>query len=190
MRIKNTSNNTAYNLLLFLPNFRKSLKRIIYILIFGVLIGCADKPKKLNINQMKLEIEIVPEDFNGGYSISWKDSLCAEFIAPEWNFLQKRPYELNCYITNRNNDTLGYYGPQSFQQQFAYFSTIDKYDSIVNLNFKIGINPFSTFLETKSEDYIEKFNKINEKQTLFEPVKLELSQKLLKTEIELIKIKN
>ena len=139
---------------------------------------------------MKLEIEIVPEDFNGGYSISWNDSLCAEFIETEWDFLQKRPYELNCYITDRNNDTLGYYGPQSFQQQFAYFSTIDKSDSIVNLNFKIGINPFSTFLETQTKDYIEKFNKVNERQTFFEPVKLELSSKLLQTEIELIKIKN
>ena len=139
---------------------------------------------------MKLGIEIVPESFNGGYSISWNDSLCAEFIASEWDFLQKRPYELNCYITDRNNDTLGYYGPQSFQQQFAYFSTINKSDSIVNLNFKIGINPFSTYLETKSKDYIEKFNKVNERQTVFEPVQLELKSSLQKMEIELIKIKN
>ena len=139
---------------------------------------------------MKLEIEIVPEDFNGGYSISWNDSLCAEFIATEWDFLQKRPYELNCYITDRNNDTLGYYGPQSFQQQFAYFRTNEKSDSIVNLNFKIGINPFSTYLETKSKGYIEKFNKMNEKQTFFKTVELELKSKMQKKEIELIKTKN
>jgi len=139
---------------------------------------------------MKMEIELIPENFNGGYSISWNDSLCAEFISTKLNFLQKRPYELNCYITDRNNDTLGYYGPQSFQQQFTYFSTINKLDSVVNLNFKIGINPFSTFLENQSKEYIKKFNEVNEKQIFFEPIQLKLSSELKKTEIELIKIKN
>ena len=137
-----------------------------------------------------MEIEIVPEDFNGGYSIAWNDSLCAKFISTASNFLQQRPYELNCYITDRNNDTLGYYGPQSSQQQFAYFSTINKSDSIVNLNFKIGINPFSTFLENQSEEYIKKFIELNEKQIVFKPIQLKLSSELEKTEIELINIKN
>ncbi len=139
---------------------------------------------------MKMEIEIIPEDFNGLYCVKWNDTLCSEFKS-DWDYLQKRPYELNCYITNRNNDTLGYYGPMSFQQQIAYFKTIDNSDSIVNLNFKIGVNPFSTFLDKQSKGYIDKFNESNKEQTFFKSIQLDLNSVLKKEmEIELIKIKN
>jgi len=58
-----------------------------YLSVFGILIGCYNKPKRRNMNRMK--IEIVPEDFNSGYFISWNDLLCSE-LKFDWDYLQRR----------------------------------------------------------------------------------------------------
>ena len=167
-----------------------NLKTIIYILSLALVFGCSSKPEKLAIDRMNIEIEIIPEDLEGGYSISWKDTLCSEFES-DLDYLEKRPFELNCYITNKSNDTLGYYGPQSSQQQFAYFQCKDKLDSIINLNFKVNLNPFSTFLHSHDKSYIDNFIELNKEQIFFESIQMNLSSVLReKLEIELEKTRH
>ena len=166
------------------------LKKLIYIFILGILFGCADKPKKLEIDRMKMDIEIYLEFENGGYFISWNDTLCSEFKS-DWNYLQKRPFELYCYIFNKKNDTLGYYRGLSSPRQFTYFQTIENTDSIIDLRFSVGINHFSEFLSEQSEGYIEKFNENFKKRIEFAPIEVDLKTELKKKiEIELINIKN
>lgn len=162
------------------------------ILILIFMIGCSlhDNPRKLDIDKMNLEIELIPESYNGVYSISWNDTLCSEFNS-EWNYLQIRPYELYCYITNLNEDTLGYYCGLSSPRQFTYFQTKASDDSIVNANFFIGINHFSEFISVQTQEYIDQFNKINEGRIEFTQIRLNLNDVMRKKmEIELIKIKD
>jgi len=165
------------------------MRFLFIILNLTLLTGCLYKvkPKKLIIERMKLEIEITPETGNGGYSISWNDTLCPEFKS-NWDYLQKRPYELYCYITNSNNDTLGYYYGLSSPRQFTYFQTNSAKDSIINLGFLVGVNHFSGFLAEQTQDYINQFNENNEDGIEFELIRLNLSEVARKkTEIELIK---
>lgn len=168
--------------------FRLILKKSLYIAILPLILSCSDEPQKLKVDRMKMDIEIVPEDHNGGYLISWNDSLCSEF-GSDGDYLQKRPYELYCHIFSKEKDTLGYYRGLSSPRQFTYFQTKENTDSIIDLEFSIGINHFSEFLEEQSKDYIEKFNRLNKEQTLFKPIKLNLDTVIRKSiEIELIKI--
>ena len=62
----------------------------------------------MEIDRMKLAVRIVPEDDNGGFVISWRDTLCSKYLSHK-DYLQKRPLELYTHITNVNNDTFGYY---------------------------------------------------------------------------------
>ena len=173
-----------------MPNLRKNLKRAIYILIFGVLFGCSDKPKKLQTNRMKMDIEIYLEFEPGGYVISWNDTLCSEFNS-DWNYLQKRPYELYCHIFNKEKDTLGYYRGLSSPRQFTYFQTKENTDSIIDLEFSVGINHFSEFLAEQSEDYINSFNEKFAERMEFKPIRIDLKTDLKKKlEIELVNEKN
>jgi hypothetical protein len=139
---------------------------------------------------MKIDIEIIPETFDGGYSISWNDTLCSEF-ANDKHFLEKRPNELYCYIINSKNDTLGYYIGLSSPRQWTYFQTVDNTDSIIYLKFCVGINHFSSFLAEQSKEYIDKFNERNNERIEFKPIRLDINSTLrTKKEIELITIKN
>ena len=159
-------------------------------MILGILFGCADKPKKLEIDRMKMEIELYLEFENGGYFISWNDTLCSEFKS-DWNYLQKRPFELYCHILNKKKDTLGYYRGLSSPRQFTYFQTTENTDSIIDLKFSVGINYFSEFLDEQSEEYIEEFNENFKERIEFKPVEVDLKTDLKKKiEIELINIKN
>lgn len=158
--------------------------KITYSLIF-FLIGCAENPGKLSIDRMKMNIEIIPEDFKGGYSISWNDTLGKS----QGFAIDNRPYELHCYITNNQNDTLGYYRGLSSPRQFAYFRTKGKKDSIINVKFRVGINHFSEFLFEQSQEYIDKFNANSKERIEFETLRLDLNSILRKkTEIELVNI--
>jgi len=139
---------------------------------------------------MKMEIEIYLEFEPDGYFISWNDTLCSEFIT-DWNYLEKRPYELYCHIFNKERDTLGYYRGLSSPRQFTYFRTGEETDSIIDLEFSVGINHFSEFLYEQSEDYINRFNENFEERIEFKSIRLDLKTDLKKKiEIELINKKN
>ncbi|WP_203296751.1 hypothetical protein [Luteirhabdus pelagi] len=139
---------------------------------------------------MKMDIEIYLEFEPGGYLISWNDTLCSKFKSDS-NYLQKRPYELYCHIFNKEKDTLGYYRGLSSPRQFTYFQTKQVTDSIVDLEFSIGINHFSDFLFEQSDEYINRFNQIFEERTEFKPIRIDLKTDLKKKmEIELVNVKN
>lgn len=135
---------------------------------------------------MKIEIEVYLEFEPDGYFISWNDTLCSEFNS-NWNYLQKRPYELYCHIFNKERDTLGYYIGLSSPRQFTYFQTKQNTDSIIDLEFSVGINHFSVFLAEQSEDYIKRFNEMFEEKIEFKPIRVDLKTDLKKKiKIELI----
>ncbi|WP_308993727.1 hypothetical protein QLS71_015165 [Mariniflexile litorale] len=75
---------------------------------------------------MKIDVEIYLEFADGGYAISWNDKLCPEFKS-DWNYLQKRPYELYCLILNKEKDTLGYYRGLSSPRQYYLLPNTKKY---------------------------------------------------------------
>ena len=112
---------------------------------------------------MKMEIEVHLEFEPRGYFISWNDTLCSEFKS-DWNYLQNRPYELYCHILNQERDTLGYYRGLSSPRQFTYFKTKTNTDSIIDIEFSVGINHFSEFLAEQSEDYINGLKNLFEKE--------------------------
>lgn len=140
-----------------------------------------------------MDIEIIPEDGQGGYSISWNDTLCFIFskdVSKGDRYTEKRPYELYCYILNSKNDTLGYYWGCSSPRQWTYFQTLDNTDSIIYLKYSIGINYFSSFLANQSKDYIDDFNNKEVWKNEFKPIKLNINSALRKKkEIELIREK-
>ena len=153
----------------------------ILILISILSTGCIKNENKehSSIDKMGLAIEIIPDFGDTGYSISWKDTLCSEF-KNEWNYLDLRPYELYCYITNRNNDTLGYYRGLSTPRQFTYFDTKSEVDSIIKIDFSVGINHFSEFLAKQTPEYIDQFNHRNKERIVFEKVEFNLNRDLRK----------
>ena len=159
-------------------------------MILSLFASCSNNFENQNLDRMKMAIEIIPEDSNGGYSISWNDNLCSDF-ANDKRYLEKRPNELYCYILNEKNDTLGYYRGCSSPRQWTYFHTVDNTDSIIYLRYRVGINQFSSFLAEQTKDYIYKFNERNKKPIEFKPISLNINSALRKKkEIELIKVKN
>lgn len=100
--------------------------------------GCAEK-KHREKGEIKLTYTIVPEDFERNlYYVDWEDTLgLSEGYLPD-NILG-RPKEIWCFITNKKKDTLGYYHGQSMAQTYCGFQSKD---SIVVLNFMVGLNMF------------------------------------------------
>lgn len=162
---------------------QEKMKILLKILVLFTIpgVGCSKhvSPEKLNVDKMNLGIKIVPEFGDNGYSLSWNDTLCSAFKF-EWNYLQLRPYELYCYITNNNQDTLGYYRGLSTPRQFAYFETKIREDSIINVDFSIGINHFSEFLSEQTPKYINQFNENNKERIVFERLVFNLNKDVRK----------
>jgi len=128
------------------------MKRLIYIqvvLLFLTIIGCKSSiNSKSNFNErMKLTYQIIPED-EDLYYVEWKDTLGLNdgYHKDVLNWI-KRPKETWCIITNEKADTLGYYLGLSTAQSFAYFKTTD---SIIILNFMIGLNFFSDIFDNQT----------------------------------------
>ena len=166
------------------------LKKTIWIMILSIFNCCSNNPEKQKSYNMKMDIEIIPEDSKGGYSISWNDTLRSDF-AKDDRYLEKRPYELYCYILNRKNDTLGYYIGCSSPRQWTYFQTSDNIDSMIYLKYSIGVNYFSSFLAEQSKEYIDNFNKRKIWEIKFKQIILNINSALrTKKKIELIQEKN
>ncbi|MFC0879011.1 hypothetical protein ACE01N_20620 [Saccharicrinis sp. FJH2] len=153
----------------------------ILILLIMMLFGCKEtsKPDKTRI---QLKYEIIPEDYDRNlYYVDWTDTLgLSEGYLPDK--ILKRPKEIWCFVTNNQKDTLGYYHGLSMAQTFCYFQTTD---SIVTLNFMIGLNMFPDKFEkdtTGAKAYLEA-NKI---PIEFKPIKVNIKTELRKEfEVEL-----
>ncbi|MGB0933345.1 MAG: hypothetical protein ACPGU5_03625 [Lishizhenia sp.] len=127
-----------------------------------------------------ISIEIVPESKNGDYYISWKDTIGLSNSQHAESFLFERKNELHCFVTNSKKDTIGYYSGLSMPGQWTYFKTKTNKDSIIYLNFRVGINHFSSALHDYSQDQINQFYKQNKKQVQFKPVNIYLDTALRK----------
>jgi len=86
---------------------------------------------------MQLTYEIIPEDHDRNYfTVMWTDTLgLSEGYLPEK--YPSRPKEIWCFVTNYENDTLGYYKGMSMPHRYCDFKSTD---SIITLNFMIGLN--------------------------------------------------
>jgi hypothetical protein len=155
-------------------NFLKSseIGFVIFVLLIGV--SCSNRPYTIDEKNIPIQLEIIPEDGNGGYALLWNDSLCPSFLDSS-QFLAERPYELYCFVTNSNNDTLGRYTGLSSPRQFTYFQVNPTTDSLINIPFRVGINHFSRYLQQQSKSYIRKFNQNNTLPVVFETVTLNLN---------------
>lgn len=106
--------------------------------ILSIFIISCTNTKKERI-QIKFKYEIINEDIDKNlFYINWKDTLgLNEGYTP--NSINEKTKELWCYITNKQNDTLGYYKGLSTSQTGTFFQSKD---SLIILNFKIGPTMF------------------------------------------------
>lgn len=139
---------------------------------------CGDDVKR----EMSLTFELIPEDSDRGwYTVSWEDTLGLSEGYSNSDFIE-RPQEVWCVITNKKNDTLGYYRGVSTARTFAYFISMD---TIVTLNFQTGINCFSdkfADVDDKSDWWkqVKKYAKTNSLPIEYEPVDIDLRTDLRK----------
>lgn len=147
----------------------------IILLLILPLFSCKESTQP-NKHKLQLKYEIVPENYeSNSYYVDWTDTLClGEGYLP--NNILKRPKEIWCFVTNNKNDTLGYYHGLSMAQTFCYFQTTD---SIVNLNFMIGLNMFPDKFE-KDTTGLMSYWVSNKKPIEFEPIKVSINSDLRK----------
>lgn len=153
----------------------------ILILMILIISGCKEtsKPDK---SKIQLKYEIFPEDYDRNlYYVDWTDSLgLSEGYLPDK--ILKRPKEIWCFVTNNQNDTLGYYYGLSMAQTFCYFQTTD---SIVTLNFMIGLNMFPEKFENDTLG-AKAYWEANKTPIEFEPIEVNIKTDLRKEfEVEL-----
>lgn len=149
------------------------------------LVSCEQKsnPADNAKSSMRLSFEIIPEDFERNlYYVEWKDTL-GQSEGYQGDKFIKRPKEVWCVITNGIKDTLGYYRGLSTARTFAGFQSKD---TIVTLNFMIGLNFFTDKFENAQSlaDYESNNQKL---PMIFEPIQINLKTDLRKKyDIELI----
>jgi hypothetical protein len=160
------------------------MRRQFYISILIVLglASCGQKNNSTDNSKTKLKLafEVILEDYEKHfYSITWKDTLGLSegYIDHKWF---SRPKEIWCVITNQQNDTLGHYTGLSTAQTFAYFESAD---TLVTLNFKIGLNFFSDKFGSghdmaKFQNNARQYSKENRLPIAFEPIILNLKTDL------------
>ena len=164
---------------------------IAFLIVFG-LVSCGQKSNSTDKtkSKMKLTFEVIPEDFEKNlYYVEWNDTL-GQAEGYQGDKLIKRPKEVWCVVTNHSKDTLGYYKGLSTAQTFAGFQSKD---TIVTLNFMIGLNFFTDKFESgQTKDDYEKaardYSKDNKLPIVFEPIQINLKTDLRKKyDIELSK---
>jgi hypothetical protein len=160
------------------------LRFFIPLLMFLELFSCRQKNNFTdNLNStMRISFYVIPEDYDRDlYSVEWTDTLgYAEGY--EGSKLIKRPKEVWCVITNDSKDTLGYYKGLSTAQTFAGFQSKD---TIVTLNFMIGLNFFTDKFDNGQsmadyEKVARNYSKNNKLPIIFEPIQINLKTDLRK----------
>ena len=165
------------------------MKPAFYILLLFVLglVSCGQKNNATNNSKMKMKLifEVIPEDYERNlYYVAWEDTLGLSegYQGDKW---LERPKEVWCVITNDNKDTLGCYEGLSFAQESAWFQSKD---TIVTLNFMIGLNVFTDKLTDKLEElnnedfikFVQKYLNDNHLPIIFEPIKINLKTDICK----------
>ena len=160
-------------------------KTILIILIISFFtISCNEKPQAEKFNSLGINFRIIPEYNDGTYYVEWKDTLGQKNGFDQFN----RPLEVWCIVKNLTNDTIGYYKGLSTPQKMSYFTTTD---SIVSLEFKVGINTFSEVYYNQSEKENKKLWNFNaQRMTDFEPIELNIKRDLRKEQNIVLNKKN
>lgn len=143
------------------------------ILTLSFCIGCTKEKKPSEKEKLSIQVQIIPEGVVNDipYHALWwevtntKDSSHFKTI--------KDPEEIWCVILNSRQDTLGYYTGGSTPMPFTYFNAAD---SIINIQFMIGIDFFSSAIK-EEEDYKKYLEQI-ETPIEFEPVEININQHL------------
>lgn len=149
---------------------------IMLLLVLG-LSDCQHKAKPT----MKLTFEVVPEDFERNFFyVEWEDTLGMSENNQDDRILNRRK-EVWCVITDEKGNTVGDYKGLSTAQTFADF---ESKDTIVTLNFMIGLNLFSEKFENekmmkRGGQMIQYYLK-NELPVRFKPIKINLKNGLRK----------
>lgn len=159
-------------------------KFYISLLIVLGLFSCGQKTNSTDMSKSRMQIsfDVVPEDYERNlYSVEWKDTL-GQAEGYQGAKILKRPKEVWCVITNDHKDTLGYYKGLSTAQTFTGFQSKD---TIVTLNFMIGLNFFTDKFDNGQSmaDYekaARNYSKDNKLPIVFEPIQLNLKTDLRK----------
>ena len=154
----------------------------ITIIILLFLISCRQTDHSAEKVKTKLTYEVFPEEHERKlYTIQWKDTLGQKegYVEGKW---LKRPKEIWCIVTNNNNDTLDYYMGLSTAQNFL---TFESSDTIITLNFMIGLNFFSDKFGsgkdmTEFQNNAKQYSKENRLPIAFKPIILNLKTDLRK----------
>ena len=153
--------------------------------IFGLLLlttSCGQTGNKTEKTKTKLTYEVYPEDYERHlFTVEWTDTLgLAEgYVDNKWF---TRPKEIWCVVTNYKKDTLDYYMGQSTAQHFLTFESTD---TLVTLNFMIGLNFFSDKFGTGKNmtDFkrnAREYSDDNNLPIVFEPIQINLNTDLRK----------
>ncbi len=147
------------------------------MLLFLAFCACQFQGEVKN-QRMAISIKVYPEDFEKNfYAIEWEDTI-GNYLGYNEMPKQDRPFEIWCFVTNNEGDTLGYYRGLSSPRQFCYFQSDD--DS-VNIEFQIGPNPFSEELYLN-----ESFKELIQKGPIkCSPLKLKLEKTIIEKDIVL-----
>ncbi|MFA6152184.1 MAG: hypothetical protein WC716_12740 [Chitinophagaceae bacterium] len=120
------------------------------LLSFPILLSaCREHAPTATSSKAKMQIsfEVIPEDYALHlYNIVWEDT-CGQSEGYEHNKI-KRPQEVWCFVTDKHQDTLGYYSGMSTAQTFTGFQTKD---SIITVQFMTGFNFFSDRFDEPKE---------------------------------------
>jgi hypothetical protein len=126
--------------------------------------------------KMKISLSIISEDEkNKYYSLDWDDTLGKK----QGYSIHNRPKEIWCYITNRKKDTLDYYYGLSTSHTYLEF---ESQDSIVYLNFLIGVNPNYEVKSIEEQNALINYEK---NPIIYESVEANLNQDL-RNKVELV----
>jgi hypothetical protein len=173
-----------------LMEIRMKYRFYISLLIIIGLLSCGKRtnPVDNSKSRMKLNFQVIPEDYEKHfYTVEWKDTLGQSegYVGHKWF---TRPKEIWCVLTNHKNDTLGYYMGLSTAQTFASFQSTD---TLVTLNFMIGLNFFSDKFGSgkdmfEFENNAKEYSNDNRLPIVFKPIQLNLKTDLQKNyDIEL-----
>lgn len=146
------------------------------------MFGCGRSNQSTEKVNTKLTFEVFPEDYERKlYTVQWKDTLGQKegYVDDKW---LKRPKEIWCIVTNNKNDTLDNYMGLSTAQDFL---TFESSDTIITLNFMIGLNFFSDKFGSgkdmvEFENNARQYSKKNKLPIKFEPITLNLRTDLRK----------
>ena len=140
--------------------FETIIKFFTIALLITAFNRCSNDINEMStLDSVELRVRIIPEDTIGGYVLEWDDGINPTG-ANEKDKFRIRPYELYCTITSSTSDTLAYYIGSSSPRNYLGFVVNPKDENEIFLQFQIGINHFSSYLEQQDEKYIEKFNRI------------------------------